>query len=118
MCLVTDYNQSMQVLGGAFEGLAGLLGGVPDNAFQRAKVGESYDLRARGLAVILGGLKLLALVSYRVSAHSRCPMESGPFANLSIVIYIRNPPLSALLFSRQRLCMEDFWVSLPIFATR
>lgn len=50
-----------QVPGGAFEGLAGLLGSVPDNAFQRARVGESYDFRTRGLAVLLGGLKLFGV---------------------------------------------------------
>ncbi|KAG0620209.1 hypothetical protein M758_4G198200 [Ceratodon purpureus] len=50
-----------QVPGGAFEGLAGLLGSVPDNAFQRARVGESYDLKTRGLAVLLGGLKLFGV---------------------------------------------------------
>lgn len=34
---------------------------MPDNAFQRARVGEVYDLKARGLAVILGGLKLFGV---------------------------------------------------------
>lgn len=43
------------------EGFFGLLGTVPDNAFQRARVGESYDLRSRILAVILGGLKLFGV---------------------------------------------------------
>ncbi|KAG0631380.1 hypothetical protein M758_1G249000 [Ceratodon purpureus] len=47
--------------GGFFEGFAGLLGTVPDNAFQRARLGENYDLKARGLAVILGGLKLFGV---------------------------------------------------------
>lgn len=44
-----------------FEGFAGLLGSVPDNAFQRARVGESYDLKARVLAVLLGGVKLFGV---------------------------------------------------------
>lgn len=46
---------------GAFEGLRGLLGSVPDNAFQRARVGESFDLQTRALAVILGGMKLFGV---------------------------------------------------------
>ncbi|XP_024382482.1 protein RETICULATA-RELATED 5, chloroplastic [Physcomitrium patens] len=50
-----------EVPGGFFEGLTGLLGTVPDNAFQRARVGESYDLKARALAVVLGGLKLFGV---------------------------------------------------------
>ena len=52
---------SWQGSGEFFEGFAGLLGIVPDNAFQRARVGESYDLKARVLAVILGGLKLFGV---------------------------------------------------------
>lgn len=50
-----------QVSGGIFEGLTGLLGTVPDNAFQRARLGENYDLKARALAVLLGGLKLFGV---------------------------------------------------------
>ena len=46
---------------GAFEGLRGLLGSVPDNAFQRARVGESFNLQTRALAVILGGMKLFGV---------------------------------------------------------
>jgi hypothetical protein len=38
-----------------------LLGSVPDNAFQRARVGESFDLQTRALAVILGGMKLFGV---------------------------------------------------------
>jgi hypothetical protein len=56
-----EYAQSLQIPGGAFEGLAGLLGSVPDNAFQRARAGESYDVKTRGLAVLLGGLKLFCV---------------------------------------------------------
>jgi len=44
-----------------FEGFGGLLGSVPDNAFQRARMGESYDLKARVFAVLLGGLKLFGV---------------------------------------------------------
>lgn len=38
-----------------------MLGTVPDNAFQRARLGENYDLKARALAVLLGGLKLFGV---------------------------------------------------------
>lgn len=34
---------------------------MPDNAFQRARVGESFDLQTRALAVILGGMKLFGV---------------------------------------------------------
>lgn len=34
---------------------------MPDNAFQRARAGESYDVKTRGLAVLLGGLKLFGV---------------------------------------------------------
>ncbi|KAJ7531066.1 hypothetical protein O6H91_14G031200 [Diphasiastrum complanatum] len=43
---------------GALEGLKGLLGSLPDNAFQRAQAGEHWDLRARIGTVIFGGGKL------------------------------------------------------------
>lgn len=50
-----------QAPAGALGGMLGLLGSVPDNAFQRARVGESYDLQTRALAVLLGGLKLFGV---------------------------------------------------------
>eukprot|EP00897_Mesotaenium_endlicherianum_P004665 jgi/Mesen1/4226/ME000022S03518 len=44
--------------GGLVSALTGLLGSLPDNAFQRASRGEEWDLQARALAVVVGGVKL------------------------------------------------------------
>ena len=46
---------------GVLEGLKGLLGSLPDNAFQRVRGGTHWDTRARILAVIVGGLKLFSV---------------------------------------------------------
>lgn len=43
------------------EGLKGLLGSLPENAFQRNSLGQNWDLGARGTAVLLGGLKLFCV---------------------------------------------------------
>lgn len=45
---------------GVLEGLKGLLGSVPDNAFQRA-TSVKWDLQARILAVLVGGVKLFSV---------------------------------------------------------
>eukprot|EP00246_Nothoceros_aenigmaticus_P014752 TRINITY_DN5816_c0_g1_i1.p1 TRINITY_DN5816_c0_g1~~TRINITY_DN5816_c0_g1_i1.p1 ORF type:complete len:535 (+),score=83.81 TRINITY_DN5816_c0_g1_i1:337-1941(+) len=46
---------------GTLEGLKGLLVTLPDNAFQRAQGGVNWDLRARVLSVVVGGVKLFAV---------------------------------------------------------
>lgn len=45
---------------GVLEGLKGLLGSLPDNAFQRA-TSVNWDIRDRILAVVLGGVKLCSV---------------------------------------------------------
>lgn len=46
---------------GALLGLKGLLGSVPDNAFQRPGAGDIWDLKARVLSVVVGGGKLFGV---------------------------------------------------------
>ncbi|XP_057873190.2 protein RETICULATA-RELATED 5, chloroplastic [Cryptomeria japonica] len=46
---------------GIMDGLKGLLGSLPDNAFQRNGLGKSWDLRARMTAVVMGGMKLFCV---------------------------------------------------------
>eukprot|EP01018_Ginkgo_biloba_P004832 Gb_17059 [translate_table: standard] len=46
---------------GTIEGLKGLLGSLPDNAFQRSSLGQNWDMRARITAVLMGGLKLFCV---------------------------------------------------------
>jgi uncharacterized iron-regulated protein len=43
------------------EGLKGLLGSLPENAFQRNSLGQNWDFGARGAAVLMGGLKLFCV---------------------------------------------------------
>lgn len=45
---------------GILEGLKGLLGSLPDNAFQRS-TSVKWDLQARALAVVVGGVKLFSV---------------------------------------------------------
>ncbi|CAK9202666.1 unnamed protein product [Sphagnum troendelagicum] len=45
----------------ALDGLRGLLESLPDNAFQRARLGENFDLSTRLWAVVVGGLKLFGV---------------------------------------------------------
>lgn len=44
--------------GGVVTGIRGLLGSLPDNAFQRAVNGEEWGLGSRVAAVVVGGVKL------------------------------------------------------------
>lgn len=46
---------------GVLEGLQGLLGSLPDNAFQRSTATAKWDLQARVLGVLVGGLKLFSV---------------------------------------------------------
>lgn len=43
------------------EGFKGLLGSLPENAFQRNSLGQNWDLGARVTAVLMGGLKLFCV---------------------------------------------------------
>ncbi len=53
---------TFQVTGSsALDGLRGLLESLPDNAFQRARLGENFDLSTRLWAVVVGGLKLFGV---------------------------------------------------------
>ncbi|KAH7307804.1 hypothetical protein KP509_22G078500 [Ceratopteris richardii] len=46
---------------GVLEGLKGLLGSVPDNAFQRPTATANWSLQARLLGVFVGGMKLFSV---------------------------------------------------------
>ncbi len=46
---------------GALDGLRGFLELLPDNAFQRARPGENFDLFTRVWAVVVGGMKLFGV---------------------------------------------------------
>lgn len=43
---------------GSMEALRGLLGSIPDNAFQKSLAGKDWDLNHRIASVVIGGLKL------------------------------------------------------------
>ncbi|KAH9309092.1 hypothetical protein KI387_037003, partial [Taxus chinensis] len=55
-----SYEEKINI-SGTVDGLKGLLGSLPDNAFQRNGLGKSWDLRARMTAVLMGGLKLFCV---------------------------------------------------------
>lgn len=42
----------------SMDSLKGLLGSIPDNAFQKSPVGKNWDLNHRLASVLIGGLKL------------------------------------------------------------
>ncbi|KAI5069476.1 hypothetical protein GOP47_0015777 [Adiantum capillus-veneris] len=46
---------------GVLEGLKGLLGSLPDNAFQRPTANAKWDLQARLLGVVVSGMKLFSV---------------------------------------------------------
>ncbi|MCO5546952.1 hypothetical protein L7F22_000391 [Adiantum nelumboides] len=46
---------------GILEGLTGLLGSLPDNAFQRSTATAKWDLQARVLGVVVSGMKLFSV---------------------------------------------------------
>jgi len=45
-------------MSGSMESLKGLLGSIPDNAFQKNPVGKNWNLTHRVLSLLVGGLKL------------------------------------------------------------
>ena len=81
---------------GVLEGLKGLLGSLPDNAFQRVRGGNNWDTQARILAVVVGGMKLFS-VGFIAS------IGTVTFTNVALSLKQRlNPPTVAITKQNKR----------------